>query len=400
MYDTLDDIPGPGRILARLDLNSPVEDGAVQDNKRFERHAESVRTMLDAGHRVALMAHQGRPGRDTYVPLEQHAAILSEHVGEEVGYVDDTYGEDAVAAVRNLDAGEAVLLENVRFVADELADHTPAEHADTPFVRSLSGEFDHYVNDAYSVAHRAHASVVGFPEVMDAYAGPVMDAEYTYNSSVREREFDGNVTMALGGTKAADIIPVMEVLADRVDDFLLGGVVGELCLRAAGYDVGHDLEGMDLFDEQWAEHGDTLEALLETYGEKIHLPEDLAYEDDDDERGEVGVEGIAKDRAYLDVGADTLAAYEPVIEESEAVFVKGALGVFEDERFAVGTRGVLEAIADTDCFSVVGGGDTARAIDMYDVGEENFGHVSIAGGAYIRALTGEPLAGVEALRNA
>jgi len=400
MYDTLDDIQGTGRVLARLDLNSPVEDGVVQDNKRFERHAESVRAMLDAGHRVALMAHQGRPGRDTYVPLDQHADILSEHVGEEIGYVGDTYGEDAIRAVRDLDSGEAVLLENVRFVADELADHTPEEHADTPFVRSLAGEFDYYVNDAYSVAHRAHASVVGFPEVMDSYAGPVMDDEYTYNSSIREREFDGNVTMALGGTKAADIIPVMEALADRVDDFLLGGIVGELCLRAAGYDVGRDLEGMDLFDDQWDEHGDTLVSLLEEYGEKVHLPEDLAYEGDDGERAETTIEDIEKDRAYLDIGSETLAEYEPVIEDSEAVFVKGALGVFEDERFAVGTSGILETIAGTECFSVVGGGDTARAIDIYGIGEGNFGHVSIAGGAYIRALTGEPLAGVEALRRA
>jgi phosphoglycerate kinase len=397
MYETLADIEGPGRVLARLDLNSPVEDGAVQDNKRFERHAQSVATMLDSGHRVALLAHQGRPGRDTYVPLGDHADILSEHVGAEIGYVDDTYGEDAVRAIRDLEPGEAVLLENVRFVADELADHTPAEHADTPFVRSLAGEFDYYVNDAYSVAHRPHASVVGFPEVMDSYAGPVMDDEYTYNSSVRERAFDGDVTMVLGGTKAADIIPVMEALAERVDNFLVGGIVGELCLRAAGHDVGFDLEGMDLFDEQWAEHGDTLESLLEEYDGKLHLPTDLAYEGADGERAETPVEGTAKDRAYLDIGSETLAAYEPVIEGSEAVFVKGALGVFEDERFAAGTTGVLEAIAGTECFSVVGGGDTARAIDIYGVGEGNFGHVSIAGGAYIRALTGEPLPAVEAL---
>jgi phosphoglycerate kinase len=398
MYRTLDDIEEPGAVLARLDLNSPVEDGTVQDNKRFERHAESVAELLGAGHRLALLAHQGRPGDDDHLPLEQHADILSEHVGEEVGYVDDTYGEAAIRTIRDLDDGEAVLLENVRFVADELADHTPEEHADTPFVRSLSGEFDYYVDDAFSAAHRPHASLVGFPLVMDAYAGPVMDDEYTYNTSVREREFDGRVTMVLGGTKAADIIPVMEALAPRIDDFLLGGIVGELCLRAAGHDVGFDLEGTDLFDEQWEEHGDTLESLLDEHEEKLHLPADLAYEDDGGERAETAVESVdEKDRAFLDVGSETVEDYRPVVEDSEAVFMKGALGVFEDERFARGTTEVLAAIAETDCFSVVGGGDTARAIDLYDVDEAGFDHVSIAGGAYIRALTGESLPAVEAL---
>ena len=204
--------------------------------------------------------------------------------------------------------------------------------------------------------------------------------------------------MVLGGTKAADIIPVMETLAPRIDDFLLGGIVGELCLRAAGHDVGFDLEGMDLFDEQWAEHGDTLESLLEEHAQKLHLPADLAYKDGGGERAETTVESIGeKDRAFLDVGSETIEDYRPVVENSEAVFMKGALGVFEDERFARGTTGVLEAIAETDCFSVVGGGDTARAIDLYDVDEAGFDHVSIAGGAYIRALTGESLPAVEAL---
>jgi phosphoglycerate kinase len=397
-YRTLADVEEPGAVLARLDLNSPVEDGEVQDNKRFERHADSVERMLGAGHRLALLAHQGRPGDDDHLPLEQHADILAEHAGQEIGYVDDTYGEGAIRAIRDLDEGEAVLLENVRFVADELADNSPEEHADTPFVRSLSGAFDYYVDDAYSAAHRAHTSLVGFPLAMEAYAGPVMDDEYTYNSSVRDREFDGRVTMVLGGTKAADIIPVMETLAPRIDDFLLGGIVGELCLRAAGHDVGSDLEGMDLFDEQWAEHGDTLESLLEEHARKLHLPADLAFEDESGERVETAVESLGeKDHAFLDVGSETVEGYRPVVEDSEAVFVKGALGVFEDERFACGTTGVLEAVAETDCFSVVGGGDTARAIDLYGVDEAGFDHVSIAGGAYIRALTGDPLPAVEAL---
>ncbi|WP_152420183.1 phosphoglycerate kinase, partial [Halorubrum distributum] len=182
---------------------------------------------------------------------------------------------------------------------------------------------------------------------------------------------------------------------------LLGGVAGELFLRAAGHPVGHDVGEMDLFDEQWEANRELIESVLDERGDEIRLASDLAYEGADGERAEVAVDDIEeKETGYLDVGAATVDDYEPAIRESDAVFVKGALGVFEDERFADGTVGVLEAIAETDCFSVVGGGDTSRAIEMYGLSEEEFSHVSIAGGAYIRALTGEPLPAVEVLEAA
>ncbi|AKU06618.1 MULTISPECIES: phosphoglycerate kinase [Haloferax] len=399
MFKTLDDLDPEQRVLVRLDLNSPVEDGEVQDNRRFDRHAETVRELAEAGHRVVLMAHQGRPGDDDFVSLEQHADILASHIGRDVGFVADTYGDEAIAAIDALEAGEVLLLENTRMCDEELPEEDPEVKADTEFVRTLAEHVDAYVNDAYSAAHRSHASLVGFPLVLPAYAGRVMQTEYEANSSIATREFDGQVTMVVGGTKATDVIDVMNNLGDKVDQFLLGGIAGELFLRAAGNDVGFDLEGMDFFDDQWEANRETIESLLDERGDQIKLAVDLAYEDETDDRGEIAVANITeKDRAYLDVGSMTVDEYDPIIRDSEAVFVKGALGLFEDERFAVGTTGVLRAIAETDCFSVVGGGDTSRAIEMYGMDEGDFGHVSIAGGAYIRALTGAPLAGVEALQ--
>ncbi|MGB9957401.1 phosphoglycerate kinase [Haloferax prahovense] len=399
MFKTLDDLDPEQRVLVRLDLNSPVEDGEVQDNRRFDRHAETVRELAEAGHRVVLMAHQGRPGDDDFVSLEQHADILAGHIDRDVGFVADTYGDEAIAAIDALEAGEVLLLENTRMCDEELPEEDPEVKADTEFVRTLAEHVDAYVNDAYSAAHRSHASLVGFPLVLPAYAGRVMQTEYEANSSIATREFDGQVTMVVGGTKATDVIDVMNNLGDKVDQFLLGGIAGELFLRAAGNDVGFDLEGMDFFDDQWEANRETIESLLDERGDQIKLAVDLAYENETDERGEIAVANITeKDRAYLDVGSMTVDEYDPIIRDSEAVFVKGALGLFEDERFAVGTTGVLRAIAETDCFSVVGGGDTSRAIEMYGMDEDDFGHVSIAGGAYIRALTGAPLAGVEALK--
>jgi phosphoglycerate kinase len=400
-FRTLDDLADGQRLLVRLDLNSPIEDGEVQDNRRFERHAETVRELLAADHAVALMAHQGRPGDDDFVSLEQHAEILADHVGADIGFVADTYGEEALAAIEDLSGGEALLLENTRMCDEELPEEAPEVKAESDFVGSLAPVFDAYVNDAYSAAHRSHASLVGFPVVMDAYGGRVMQTEYEANSAIGGREFDGDVTMVVGGTKATDVIGVMEALGETVDTFCLGGIAGELFLRADGYPVGSDVGNMDLFDEQWEANKETIESLLDEHGDSIRLALDLAYEAEDGGRAEQPVSGIdEKTRPYLDVGTMTVEEYEQVITQSEAVFVKGALGLFEDERFKKGTVGVLSAIADTDCFSVVGGGDTSRAIEMYGLSEDDFSHVSIAGGAYIRALTGEPLVGVQALEAA
>jgi phosphoglycerate kinase len=397
-FDTLDDLPPGQRVLLRVDLNAPVEDGVVQDHRRFERHAETLRELLDDGHAVTVLAHQGRPGRDDFTSLRQHAEILAGHVGRDVAFVEDVYGPSALDAIGSLAEGAALLLENVRMTEDELPERTPAEHAESDLVQTLAPEFDAYVNDAYSAAHRSHASLVGFPQVLPAYAGRVMASEYEANTAIAAREFDGPVTMICGGTKAIDVVDVMAELDDRVDTFLLGGVAGELFLRADGVPVGADVDVADLFDDQWAQTAETVTSVLSSHRDQVGLPVDLAYEDDDGERAEHDVADVEeKTRPFLDVGHRTVSTYADVVADSAAVFVKGALGVFEDERFSHGTVGVLEAIAETDCFSVVGGGDTSRAIGMYGLDERDFSHVSIAGGAYIRALTGDELVAVEAL---
>ncbi|MFB6210125.1 MAG: phosphoglycerate kinase [Halobacteriales archaeon] len=398
MFKTVDELPGEQSVLMRVDLNSPIENGAAQDNSRFEHHAETIRRLLNDDHRLALLAHQGRPGGDSFVSLRSHADILSTYLDGDVTFVPETYGDRAMDAIHNLDAGEVLLLENTRMTPDELPEKSPEDHAKSEFVQTLAPEFDVFVNDAYSVAHRGHASTVGFPPVMPAYAGPVMTAEYEHNTRIAEREFDGPVSMLVGGTKATDVIGVMHALGDKVDTFYMGGIAGELFLRGAGYPVGYDVDGTALFDEQWEENRTTIESLLDEYGEQIELPRDLAYEDADGERAEIAVDAIEeKTTSYLDVGSQTVAEYSAKLQDSDAVFVKGAFGLFEDERFATGTVGMLETIAELDCFSVVGGGDTSRAVDLYDLDASSFSHVSIAGGAYLGALTGDPLPAIEAL---
>ena len=394
-FRTIDDIEPGRRLLVRIDVNAAVENGTVQDSRRFARHAETIQELFVDDHAIALLAHQGRPGRDTFVSLEEHADILADHLDRPVEFVPDTYGEDALAAIDDLESGDVLLLENVRMCEEELPEEDPDTKAETDLVRTLAPEFDAYVGDAYSAAHRSHASIVGFPRAMDAYAGRVMEQEYTATTAVREREFDGPVTMVLGGTKAEDSIPIIERLDDTVDRFCLGGVIGELFLRADGHDVGYDVAGTSHFDHQWETHRDDLERILEAYRDELFLPTDLAYEDG--KRRELTLDGIRKDQPFLDVGSETADRYADIVSDSAAVFVKGSLGVFEDERFADGTVTVVSAIAEADCFSVVGGGDTARVVELYDFEAADFSRVTIAGGAYVRALTGESLAGIDVL---
>ena len=401
-FNTIDDLEAEQRVLVRLDLNSPLDDGEIQDNRRFSRHAETVRELAEAGHRVVLMAHQGRPGNDTFVSLDQHADIMAGHIDRDVGFVDDIYGDDAIEAIEALESGEVLLLENSRMSDDELPEENPEAKAETEFVQTLAPQFDAYINDAYSAAHRKHASLVGFPLVLPAVAGRVMETEYEANTAIANREFDGQVTMVVGGTKATDVIGVMETLGDKIDTFCMGGIASHLFLRAAGYDVGYDRhEDLDLYDTQWANNEDVIRRLLDERRDQIALPEGLAYEDDTGERAEHTREELdAANYDYMDISEETVEKYDPTIRNSDAVFLKGALGVFEEEQFSAGTVGAVKAIAETDCFSVVGGGDTSRSIEMYGMDENDFDHVSIAGGAYIRALTGDDLPGVELLIDA
>lgn len=399
MFRTIEELTAGTTVLTRVDLNSPVIDGEVQDNPRFGRHAETIDRLADAGNRVVVMSHQGRPGSDDFVSLDAHAPILEQYLDRPVTFCPEPFGDKATSAIEGLEAGQVLLLDNVRKADEEMADRTPEEHANSAFVRSLAGVADAYVGDAYSAAHRAHASIVGLPVAIDdVFAGPVMDAEYTANTAIVSRTFDGNVVMVLGGTKADDLIRVIEGVTDRVDTFLLGGVIGELCLRSIGYDVGYDLDGTDIFDPIWENQRQDIAELLATHGDRVVLPVDLAYEGSDGERAERAVEGIEKTEPYFDIGSRTVERFLEEIEGVSAVFVKGALGVFEDERFSNGTVTVLDAIGDSDAFSVVGGGDTSRAIDLYELDAARFDHVSIAGGAYVSALANEPLPGVEVLK--
>lgn len=383
----------PGTTLTRIDINAPVVDGTVRDNKRFERHAATLESLAADGHAVPVLAHQGRPGRDDFTTLEQHARLLDDRIDAPVRYHAGLHSETTREAIESLDDGTILLLENVRFSSEELTCQDPQAHAETILVQQLASVVDQYVNDAFSAAHRPHASLTGFAPVLDTYAGPVMEEEIANNTQLRQKD-TGETVMLVGGSKPADIVPVMEQSLERddVDTFLLGGVIGKLYRQEQGHSIGQDT----LIDEVGTETRKTLQNLIEQYDDQIKGPQDLAT--DEHGRQSVSLDTIDDDTTYLDIGDETIRTYQQTIEQADTVFVKGAPGVFEQQPFARGTERLLETIADHSGFTVVGGGDTANALTQLGIDDTAFDHVSIAGGAYIKSLVGEELAAVQALK--
>ncbi|HSJ25742.1 MAG TPA: phosphoglycerate kinase [Longimicrobiales bacterium] len=397
---TLNDLPSAElkgrRVLARVDYNVPVEDGAVTDDTRIRATLPTLRHLLDAGARVALVSHLGRPkGRwNDDMTLAPAAARLEQLLERPVRFVRDVVGADAHAAIDGLKPGEVLLLENVRFLAGE-------ETNDTKLSEALAGFADVYVNDAFGTAHRAHASTCGVAEVMKAagrpaVAGLLLEKELRFLGDTMEKP-DRPFTAILGGAKISGKIDVIENLLPRVDHLLIGGAMANTFFRALGLETGKSL-----VEE---ERVDMARTLLERAGEKIVLPVDCVV------AGEVKAgartwlldrDDVPPEGSILDIGPKSVATFRDYIERSRTILWNGPMGLFEIADFADGTMGVARAVADATtkgAVTVVGGGDTAAAVETAGLADA-VTHVSTGGGASLEFLEGRVLPGVAILDDA
>jgi len=393
---TLDDLDAMDTAVGvRVDINSPLaDDGTLADDARLRAHVDTLAELLDGGARVAILAHQGRPGGDEFARLEPHADRLGDLLDREVAYCDATFSADARDAIAGLDAGEAVLLENTRFYSEEYMEFEPSRAAETFLVDRLAPALDAYVNDAFAAAHRSQPSLVGFPEVLPSYAGRVMESELDVLGHIEETPEPR--TYVVGGAKVPDSVTVAEHALEHglAETVLVTGVVANVFLAASGVDVGRESTEF-IHDRGYETEIERATDLLDEHGDRIRLPVDVAVERDG-ERFELPVSELPPrdDEAVMDVGSDTVAAYADVLAETGTAVLNGPAGVFEDDLFADGTRGVFDAATEAD-YTIVGGGDTAAAIRRFEL--SGFDHVSTGGGAALRLLTGDSLAAVEAL---
>ncbi len=397
MINTLDDLDATGAVVGvRVDVNSPVDGATLVDDSRLRAHVGTLDTLLDRGARVAVLAHQGRPGGDDFTTLEAHADRFDELLSHPVDYVDETHGESARRAVANLDDGECVFLENTRFYSEEYMEFDPERAAKTHLVTRLAPVFDGYVNDAFAAAHRSQPSLVGFPKVLPSYAGHVMEREIDALGDIEETVRPR--TYVLGGAKVSGAVDVAEtVLEDELADHVLTtGVVGNVFLSASGVNLG-DASAEFIHEQGYWDEIDRAGDLLDRFGDRIEYPYDVAVERDG-RRTELAVDALpTDDELAMDIGSETVDAYASIFEDSRTVILNGPAGVFEESSFEFGTRELFSAATAVET-SIVGGGDTASALRHLEV--NGFTHVSTGGGAALSMLTGESLPAVDALDNA
>ncbi|HNQ52160.1 MAG TPA: phosphoglycerate kinase [Methanothrix soehngenii] len=394
-YLTMEDVKLDNkRVLVRVDFNSPMDpSGNILDDKRIKSHLDTLRALEDC--RVVLMAHQSRAGKKDYTTMEAHARSATRLLRRDVAYIDDIFGSHAREAIRSLMPGEVLLLENTRFYAEENMNRTPADHAKSHMVKRLAPLFDLFINDAFAVSHRSHCSVVGFTEVLPSIAGLLMDKEIT--ALDKGLKGDEHPTIySLGGTKADDSIKVIENVLRRggADKILTSGVVATVFLMAAGINVG-EANRKFVEDQEYLEQIPVAAKLLAEYPDKIAMPVDVAL-NKNGERIDVAVSALSNDLPIADIGLETIVDYSKELKDARVTVMNGPAGIFEQEKFKLGTSELLKASAESD-YSIAGGGHSVAAIEQLGL-ESKFSHVSMGGGASITYLSGEPLPGIEALK--
>ncbi|HEX7355884.1 MAG TPA: phosphoglycerate kinase [Mycobacteriales bacterium] len=380
------------RVLVRSDLNVPLDGGAITDDGRIRAAVPTIAALADAGARVVVCSHLGRPqGRpDPALSLAPVGRRLGELIGRPVAQATDVVGQSARATVAGLRDGDVALLENVRFEPGET-------RGDDALSDALADLCDAYVDDAFGVLHRSHCSVVGVARRRPHAAGSLVLAEV----GVLARLVDGPphpYVVVLGGAKVSDKLAVLQRLVERADTVIVGGGMCFTFLAAQGRRVGRSL----VQDDQ----RDSCRRLLDRSGRgggRILLPVDVVAATGvapDAGHDVVDVEAIPDDRMGVDIGPRSIALFGEAIAEAKTVFWNGPMGVFEMAPFAQGTRGVGAAIADATAagaFTVVGGGDSAAAVRLLGLGEEGYSHISTGGGASLEFLQGEELPGLAAL---
>jgi phosphoglycerate kinase len=382
------------RVLVRADLNVPLDADRITDDGRIRAVLPTVIALRDAGAAVVVCSHLGRPkgAPDPAFSLAPVAVRLRELLDTPVSFATDTVGDAAAAVVAGLAGGSVALLENLRFNPGETS-KDPAERG--AFADQLAALADAYVDDAFGAVHRAHASVVDVASRLPAYAGGLVRREVEVLRRLTESPAQPYVVV-LGGAKVSDKIAVIDALLPKVDRLLIGGGMCFTFLAARGYEVGTSLLEKDMVD--------TCRDLLERAGDRIVLPVDItaaAAFAADAEHSTVAADGIPADRLGVDIGPASVDRFAGALAGASTVFWNGPMGVFEMAPFAAGTRGVAEAIAGLDAFTVVGGGDSAAAVRVLGIDETGtaFSHISTGGGASLEYLEGKTLPGLSALES-
>jgi len=391
---TLDDFDLVGKtVFLRVDMNCPIDPETMEilGSKRIEEAIETLESLKDA--KVVVASHQGRVGNQDYIGMDKHAKVLEKLMNRKIKYVEDTIGEAAQNAIKNLENGDILLLDNLRLCAEENYEFTPENAAKTIMVSRLSKLFDLCVLDSFPSAHRSHPSIVGFPQVLPACAGRIVEREV--------RNLDEIMTVAkaphvivLGGSKVPDRLEAIKMLIQngRADHVLLTGLIGNVFMRAQAR-IKSSL-GIKREEEVVTK----AHSLIGEYPDVFATPVDIAI-DKDGERIEMDVREMGKGDKIFDLGPKTVEYYSKLISGAGTVFISGPAGFFEKESFSYGTNALLKAVANSMATTIVSGGHLTTALKQQGLADK-INHISTAGGALVLYLTGEKLPMIKALEDA
>jgi len=405
---TLDDFKLKGKtVLARFDMNSPLDPDTREpvDITRIERCLPTLRELTHKGAKTVILIHQGSDIEyHNYASVRPHAKILSRLLAQSVTYVDDVCGPTARKRITTLKKGQILMLENVRFMAEEMTlfetklNLSPEEQAQTRLVQKLAPLADLYLCDAFAAAHRCQPTLVGMEEVLPSLMGRLFESEVISLNQLLQNPKKPCVFI-LGGAKIQDAFLMMEaILKNKIADTILTtGLVAQVMLLAKGISLGQPSEAL-IKKKNLEAYIDQSRTLLKAYGPQIKLPLDLAFIRAG-LRQEVDLTDLPLDEALLDLGHATLTAYTSIIKEAQTLFFNGPAGVFEKKETEQGTKVLLTAMAQSKAFSALGGGDSITALNKYQL-TPHIDYISTGGGALVRYLSGEELPVVKALRKA
>ncbi|PWU69245.1 phosphoglycerate kinase [Gracilibacillus dipsosauri] len=386
---TIKDIDVKGKkVFCRVDFNVPMKDGAITDDTRIKAALPTIDYLSKQGAKVILASHLGRPGGEVVEELRMDAVAkrLSDLTNQTVVKTDQVYGDEVNQAVSELNDGDILLIENVRFEPGETKN-------DPALAKEFANLADFFVNDAFGAAHRAHASTAGVAEHIPSAAGFLLEKELEVLGKALSNP-DRPFTAIIGGAKVKDKIGVIDNLLDKVDNLIIGGGLAYTFVKARGFEVGKSLleeDKIDLAKEYMQKAKDK--------GVNFVMPEDVIVADDfsnDANTKEVDIDSIPADLEALDIGPKTREKYAKIVADSKLVIWNGPMGVFELETFANGTKAVADALSKTEGYTVIGGGDSAAAVEKFGYASQ-MDHISTGGGASLEFMEGKELPGVSVL---
>lgn len=391
MKKTLRDVDLKGkRVLMRADFNVPLDDNRnITDDSRIQAALPSINYILENGGKLILMSHMGRPKGEAKpeLRLDPVAERLSSLINKTVKKLDDCIGEDVEEAINKMEDGDVVLLENLRFYKEETKN-------DPEFAKKLASLGDVFVNDAFGTCHRAHASTEGVTHYLPSVAGFLVEKEIKYFEKVT-KDPDKPFCLVLGGAKVADKIPLIENMLDKIDYLVIGGAMAYTFLKSRMKGIGASRVEDDMLS--------TVDNIFKKASEEnvsIFLPKDhiVAQEIEDKAKAKVVDENIPDGWIGLDIGPETVKSYEKALGESKTIAWNGPMGLFEMKKFSKGTTALAKYMSDLDATTVIGGGDTAAAVNLAGLGSK-MSHMSTGGGASLEYLEGKVLPGIAALND-